>query len=230
MSESAIVLSSLDGIGIIVKKIDSTEKIFPFEYEKDPLMTENLKSKFKISTNIQKCEVKSIGSSCAIIVFGIFDERKKVFEIVTKIIKNNFKFFTPKIDLKILADYIESEINKLTHTSDFEFNGEIALATWNLQSGSEIYFIDSSCQNFRYKSCAVGEAKNPINLKLARLHFESLTVNESLTEGLKILMDESEDQFEFEVTRICSETEGNFQDESKNFCDEILKKVIRDSF
>lgn len=227
LDETAFVISSSDGVGIIIKKNPAPEKFPRFEFD-DPLCTKVIQSKIQEPTYAKKCVVKSIGNSSAIVVSGIEDERKKVLGIATQGIKEFHQLFNKEAPVKDLADFIGSRLNNITHTSTQPLPGvEVILTAWNIQTGPEVYIIKPNGDHFRYNACAIGGHNNHLNHKLSQTNLSNLTINQCLVEALKLLMEKDNSGFEFEVMRICGETEGIYQMASTEFCNQICDAVSR---
>lgn len=227
MAESAVVISANDGVAIVVKHNNGQlEKSSPFKYcGGDPLVTKTVNSNFSLPSNVRKCEVKPLGRSSAIVMFGTAGERSKILNIVSSGIKK-WQFLNRPF--KHLCDHIGIEINKLGHSSSTsQHGGEVILTSWSPQNGCEVYGINSDGDCFVYHACAIGDDKDQLKLKLSYSNFEGLTTNQCLVEGLKILNEVTSNdiEFKFDAVRICSETQGVYEEANNELCNLISKEA-----
>lgn len=228
MDESAVVICANDGVGILIKRIKESDSQRAFSCAgSDPLMTKKIETKWKIPTGVRKCEANYIGNNAVIIVLGSADDRVGIFKFTASQIKSYSQLFNQQIPLQKLCDVIGNEMNKTNICGACGCDVEVILASWSYEKGSELFAIDSDGSCYKYQACAIGEDKEAIKMTLSQLP-PNLSTSQCLVKGLKILMNESDDGFEFDLMRICSETQANFEYCDDNFNKQILMKALRD--
>lgn len=221
--ESAIAIAASDGVAMILKKIDEIKNE---NNQGDSLMTKVLPSKL-FSPIIKNCFMTAFRPSAAIIVFGDSKERQNILNIASKGAKEySQRIFYHQIPLQNLSEFISNEMTKNYHANFSPSNPEVILTSWTPQNGSEIYGI-SNGGSYRYQACAIGDEKSELISQLGSLNLSSITTNQALAEGVKILMNITEGEFKFEVAKISSENQGIYQDGTDEFCHEILLQAMR---
>lgn len=223
-SESAIVISANDGVGIIIKRSDPVQAPNNFG---DSLVTKVVPSKLNSEFD-EKCVNKSIGPSSAIVAFGNSSEVKKILEIASSGIKNySQRVFCQQISMMDLSEFIGNEMSKSFHTRFSLYNPEAILATWSPQNGSEVYGINSNGNRNKYQAYAIGNDASLLMGRLRCYDFSTISTNQALVEALKALMHLSKGEFKFEVARISSETNGVYQDGTNELCELISKEAMK---
>lgn len=228
MDESAVAITACDGVGIVVKKSKDKDSQAAFKCSgSDPLMRKKIESKLKIP-GIRKCEFNIIGSNSAVIVFGSAEERKDLLKIVSLKIKNHLQLFSQQISLQLLSDEVGNEMNKICQSKIDGCHSEVILTGWSHERGAELFSIESDGTRFKYQACAIGDNKEAIKNKLGPFVNQNISTNQCLIEGLKILMNESDEDFDFKLMRIGSETQGIFEMCDDEICKQVLLAAIRD--
>lgn len=224
MDDSVIAICATDGIAIVLKKSNQSDSQKAFTWDgDDPLLTKKIDIKWKVPTGIQKCEIKQISNNSIIIIIGHSENRKMILKMASIRIKNYLQHFNRTIPLGILCDGIANELNK-----NIGCNSEVILVSWDYANGGELYSINSDGNCFKYYANAIGGNKESIRSKLRSLTLSNLTTTQALVEALRILNTECNDEFEFKMMRICSESDGIFEDCSDEMCKVVLAKIKKD--
>lgn len=235
MDESVVVISACDGIGIIVQKskdkdLQAAHGSWSSVGENDPLMRKRIETKWNVPS-VRKSEIHWISNNTAIIALDSAAERKDLLKIASTKIQNNLQFFNQPISLGKLCDEIGNELNQISFSKMFgdRRHGEVILVGWSIEFGAEIFCIEADGTRYKYQACAIGGNKEEIKMRLGPFVNQNISTNQCLVEGLKILMNASCEDFDFELVRICSETQGNFERCSDDFCKLILCEAIKES-
>jgi hypothetical protein len=221
MEESAVVFCAKDGISIVLKVLKGPQMMPAFNVVGvDPLMTKKIDSKLTVD-NLRKCGVEKLGESSLFVVFAAKDERK----FVTNLIKKTASF-NHSMPLKQLCEYIANHLKEMSlHGS--ETRAQVLFTCWNYVQGPELYAINSDKSSYKYFRYAIGGEQDFLNSHLSCIQSQNLTTVECFVEGMKILMQNAEEEFEYKLIRIGVDTQGKCEQCSDGLCNEVLLKALQ---
>lgn len=226
MDESAVAFCAKDGVALVLKMLKDKEKVPAFKLTgNDPLMTKKIDSKLTIDKSI-KWEINQIGDSLVFVVFATKDERLQVSSMISKAAKSFTQHFNCIIPVKSLCEEIANNMNQMS-VRGFNNKAEVIFASWNLFHGAELYAINSDKNSFKYSCYAIGDGSEFIKSRLSCIQTQNLTTVECMVEGLKMLMDESDEDFDFQLIRICAASQGKYEMLCDEMCKEVLMKAMQ---
>lgn len=220
MGDSAIVVGSKNGCAIIIRR-EFSESDESSSSSDDSLLEKTIKSKLKIPSQFRQCEVKSPTDrlDIAIVAYGSADEREKIFTEIKNEMRSYLLSFYTTIPLNILSDSIGSFIKNFKILND-AWSAEVIIATWNSQTGCELYAIDSNGDAYKCFGNAIGQQKKALQKQLFKIDPTNFEISKLLENITNILVQEFDETDNYQLSWICDKSNGRHQK-----CDE---KVVAD--
>lgn len=226
MDESVVAFCAKDGIALIRKVLKGNEKVSAFNAAgDDPLITKKIVSKILID-NIRKCEVEPFGESSIFVVFASKDERKAIKSLISKTTEKFNRHYNQTIPAESLCQEIANILNQMSHHGS-EIETQALFVTWSSLYGPEIYAINTDKTSYKYSSYAIGGGQKCLNKHLSCIPSKNMTTVECFTEGMKMLMEESEEDFGYELIRIGVDSQGKCEKCCDELCNEVLLKALQ---